>query len=192
VRAAGAAGLAAVLLALTACGTGLSEEELDRILLQADELPPGLELDEEASGPVEEVSDSFIVEGGLDREVEEGFVRGAERTYVAPPSTAGGVAFVGSLGLLFAGVEDAEEFMDFSHGFQLGPGAPEGRELPADGLGDGGYGVHYPPDRGGGESYGYIWRVEGLVLVVAVGGSAGSIDGSRVLLLAETVDDRVP
>jgi hypothetical protein len=178
---------------MTACGTGLSEEDLEELLLRPDELPPGLKLDEEASGPVDEVSDSFIVEGGLDREVEEGFVRGAERTYVAPRERleAGGIAFVGSLGLLFGGVEDAEEVLDFSRRFQVGRGAPEGDELPADGLGEAGYGVHYPPDRGGGESYGYVWRVDGMVLVVAVGGSAGSIDASRVLLLAETVDDRV-
>jgi hypothetical protein len=186
------AALTAAAVALSGCATGISQEALEGLLLRAEELPGHLRLDAEASGPLEDVGDVFIAEGGMDREVEEGFVRGAERTYVAPPDAARGVAFVGSLGLLFAQVEDAEEFMDFSRGFQLGPGAPDGEELPADGLGDAGYGVHYPPDRGGGESFGYVWRVDDLVLLVAVGGAAGTIDGNGVLLLAEHVDERVP
>jgi hypothetical protein len=132
------------------------------------------------------------VEGGLDPNVVKGFVAGRENTYVSPGSPQPGeLGFVGSLALLFADERDAREFMGFSKEFQVEE-APVADELPADGLGDAGYGVHYPPDREGNESYGYVWRVGTVVLTVAVGGPAGSTDAGGTLSLAEIVDDRVP
>jgi hypothetical protein len=182
----------AVLLAASACSGTLSGEDLDRLLLQREDVPQGLVLDADASGPVEELADAFQVKGGLDPPVEEGFVEGRENTFVsARPPQPGQLGFAGSLALLFEDEADAREFMAFSRTFQL-EDAPVADELPADGLGEAGYGVHYPPDRRGNESYGYVWRVDDLVVTVAVGGPAGSTDAVRTLALAEIVDSRIP
>jgi hypothetical protein len=179
-------------LALGGCSSGISQSDLDDLVLAPEDVPPGLVLDERASGTIKELGDAFRVKGGLDPDVVKGFVAGRENTYVSPGSPQPGqVGFVGSLALLFADERDAREFMAFSKEFQVEE-APVADELPADGLGEAGYGVHYPPDREGNESYGYVWRVGTVVLTVAVGGPAGSTDAGGTLSLAEIVDDRVP
>lgn len=189
--AAGTLSLAAA-LALAGCSSGISQSDLDGLVLAPEDVPPGLVLDQRASGAIEELGDAFRVEGGLDPNVVKGFVAGRENTYVSPDSPQPGrLGFVGSLALLFTDEHDAREFMAFSKEFQVEE-APVADELPADGLGDAGYGVHYPPDQQGNESYGYVWRVGTVVLTVAVGGPAGSADAGGTLSLAEIVDDRVP
>ena len=182
----------AALLTLAACTGGLTADDLEGLLLRPEDVPPGLVLDPNASGVVEELAEAFRVDRGIDPAVEEGFVEGRENTYVAARAPQPGqLAFAGSLALLFEDHGDAREFVAFAREVQL-EDAPVAGELPADGLGDAGYGVHYPPDRQGNESYGYVWRVGEVVLTVAVGGPAGSADAEGTLALAERVDQRVP
>jgi hypothetical protein len=192
VRVAAATLSLAVGLTLASCSRGISQSDLADLVLTPEDVPSGLVLNPRASGSIDRLDDAFRVKGGLDPSVAGGFVGGRENTFVSPGSPQPGqLGFVGSLALLFATQQDAREFMAFSKEFQVEE-APVADELPADGLGDAGYGVHYPPDQEGNESYGYVWRVGAVVLTVAVGGPAGSTDAAGTLSLAEIVDDRVP
>jgi hypothetical protein len=169
--------------------------------LRPDEVPGGLRLQEEGSGPVESLREVLPpreavpnrqpLPGGMSQAFRDGY-----RTVFAGadgPGTSSvqGLTSAASTAVRFADGSAAGRFLEYLREVQTGAGQTARREdLPAPGLGEVGFGWRHEVPFA--ESFGYVWRSGDVVLSVTVGGGVGATDSTEVLELAELVDARAP
>jgi hypothetical protein len=191
-------GAVAVGLALVACSSGggepFAEDDLPRIVLQADEAPEGTRKVAELGGPqdLEEFATSPAERQSL---VADGFVKGyvvyfAPDTYfaVTRPSDEELAAAVSVqvIAGLFHADEGARSSLDRYVEDLSTRQVPGAATDPWEALGEEAFRLEgEAPD--GSPVIAYLWRVRNLVLVVA---GSGPIRDAVVLGLARTVDDR--
>ena len=195
------AGRAAVALALVAVACGGPEEppqretesELARLTLRPEHLPDGLELDEDASGPVSSIRGVLPPPTDapgltpLGRATRRAFVSGFKARYVG--TGEGTPASVASSAVRFADEAHAATFLDYLRAVQLAPvpgrTSESPAEVPAPGLGEEGYAWHR--ESIGGETAGCSWRDGDLVLTLTLGGPLGTASAAEALELAQLV-----
>lgn len=185
------------LLMAASCG-GSSEtpteeqgSELSRLALQPDEVPDGLELDEDASGAMESLRDVLPPQADapqlppLAKEVRRAFLAGYDALY----RDEQGETEVTSSVIRFADAGSATAFLSYLRDVQaeaITAGSSEVIETP--GLGDEGYGFHRSAP--GAETSGCSWRRADLVFTITLSSTLGQAPAERALDLARLLDER--
>ena len=174
---------------------------LAAIPLQPEEVPGDLGLDEDRSGPVESLREVLPpreavptrppVPGGLSEAFRDGyqtvFLSKGDEGATEPE----GLTSAGSTAVRFVHGSAAGRFLEYLRDVQTGAGqTAEREELPAEGLGEAGFGWRHEVPFA--ESFGYVWRSGDTVLTVTVGGATGATNAAEVLELAERIDARAP
>jgi hypothetical protein len=191
---------AAVLLLGPSCdGGGPSRDEagdegasaLSSAPLRAAEAPRGLELDPAGTGPIESLRQILPPRSRFpnlqpvpDR-VREAFRDGFERAFTEPR----GEGAVTSSAVRFADPVSAASFLSYLGGLPVGGNAAVVEDVPAEGLGEEGYGWHLEVPES--ESSGFGWRAGDLVLTLSLAGPIGQAGPDAALALAERVDGRL-
>ena len=197
-----AAAAALVLLTVPACEDGPASSverreeasDLADLPLREDEAPEGLAASEEGTGPVASVRDvlpprsALPNETPLPRPISRAFRGGYEVLYLGEEGSSGPASAASSV-IRFTGENAASGFVAYLREVEVGAGRGQERvEFPA-GVGDQAFGWHLEVPFG--ESSTVVWRRDGLVLTVALGGGIGSADPERALALARRVDLRL-
>jgi hypothetical protein len=159
--------------------------------LRTGEAPEGLEIDPRATGPIASLRQilpprkRFPNVPPLPDRLREAFRDGFERGFAA----SGGGSSVTSSAVRFADPGSAAAFLAYLHLLPVGGNAAEAEDVPADGLGEEGYGWHLEVP--GSESAGFGWRAGDLVLTVTLSGPIGEAGPDAALEVAQRVDDRL-
>jgi hypothetical protein len=192
--------LAAALVLLVSCGgsdRAPSEQEAESLAdltLLPDEAPPGLEPDEEATGPIGSLRDVLPPRSDapqlppLAKAVRRAFLGGYDAVYAGTEEE--GAASLTSTVLRFSESEHASAFLTYLRDVQseaVTVGSSELLEAP--GLGEEGYRWHGQAP--GGETSGCVWRRGELVLTLTLGGPLGRAPADRAFELARGLDARL-
>lgn len=195
--------LSLTILALASCGgperpgegTG---SDLADLPLRADEAPAGLELDSDASGPIDSLREVLPPQSAvpqlppLTKEMHRDFLGGYHAVYRGSPDQ--GPTSASSSGLRFAAPETAASFLEYLRDVQageitVGSSRVDVQLLETPSLGEEGYGWHRVAP--GGETSGCSWRRGDLVLTLTLGGPVGRAPAASALELAREVDSRL-
>jgi hypothetical protein len=196
--------LALALLAAVSCGGSsgdTSDEEgetLADLALRPDEVPEGLDLDDDASGPMASLRDVLPPETAaphlpdLAKEARRSFVAGYDAVYRAQDQQ--GLAEVTSSVIRFAEADQASTFLAYLREIQtsevtVGSSRADVEQLDTPALGEEGYGWHRSAP--GGESAGCSWRREDLVFTLTLSGPLGGAPADRAVELAGRLDGRL-
>jgi hypothetical protein len=202
------AALAALLL-LSGCDGGEEATEggpppervaaLAGVPLRPEEVPQGLRPEEDRSGPIrslrevlpsrEAVPNRPPVPGGLTGAFRDGY----QAVYTADSGGLGsppqGITSAASTAVRFTYGSAAGRFLEYLREVQTGAGqTAEREELPAEGLGEAGFGWRHKVPFA--ESFGYVWRSGDVVISLTMDGAVGATDAEEVLALAARIDAR--
>lgn len=192
--------LVLALLAATSCG-GSDEAPFEQegdglaaLALRPDEAPSGLELDEEASGPIDSVRGVLPPRPDapqlppLPKTVLRAFLGGYDAVYAGNTDT--GPTSASSSVIRFSGSESAAAFLAYLRVIQSQASTVGSSEtLDTPGLGEEGYGWHRTAP--GGETAGCSWRRGDLVLTLTLGGPLGRVPAQHAIELARRLDARL-
>ena len=193
--------LATVVVAAASCG-GSSESpaeeegnELARLTLQSEDVPDGMELDEDSTGPMGSVREVLPPATDvphlprLAKEARRSFIAGYDAVYRAETQEA--PAEVSSSVVRFGDATSAGAFLDYLQEVQtseitVGSSRAQIEEVAAPSLGEEGYAFHRSTP--GGETSGCSWRLGELVFTLTLSGSLGEASVERALELGRLVD----
>lgn len=197
--------LAACLLA-SSCGGGadarrveraeIEVEELDDVLLRADEGPPETEYVPERSGTVV-VQDLWPSDCCPTQQLEfeeAGFRSAYARVFLKPGhsgdpiDTRPGWELVSSAAVLFASEAGASEAMDSWLSYYESPVL---EALSTEGLGDEAVAVTGSPNAPAEVFFLYLWRVGRALLALRVSAGTGTVSGDQVRDLVDRMDSRI-
>jgi hypothetical protein len=196
--------LAFALLAAASCGGSIDGpadgegEALADLALRPDEVPEGLEPDDEASGPMASLRDVLPPETAaphlpaLAKEARRSFVAGYDAVYRSEDQQ--GPAEMTSSVIRFAEADQASTFLAYLREIQtsevtVGSSRADVDLLETPALGEEGYGWHRSAP--GGESSGCSWRRGDLVFTLTISGPLGGAPAERAVELAGRLDDRL-
>ena len=180
---------------VTSCGGGqeaITPDDLPRIVLQANEAPPGTAKAAQVGGAQD--LDAFARDAAeRDALVADGFVQGyvvyfAPSEFFDPQAEAGPDAVsIQVIAGLFDEADGAASslarFLDDLRNRQLSGSA----EVPPPTLGDEAFGLEGAAASDGSSTLLYAWRVENLILVTV---GSGPIEAAELEAAAETIDRR--
>jgi hypothetical protein len=184
---------------LGACGdepsVAFDGADLPGLVLSREEAPTGLEYLDSASGPVELEAFTMGDDEAYDAFSRIGFENGYVAVFVSPgvsdtplgdlPPAAQTIA----TGVLnFPDGDAADEALEVQRSIHV-PAVLDGvSEVPADGLGDGGFGVTFESDLQGNPGVVYSFRVNNALFLVA--GNGTEVDPDELLEVAQSLADR--
>jgi hypothetical protein len=164
------------------------------LALRGDEVPSGLELNDETSGTIDSLRDVLPPRSDapglptLPKPVRRGFLGAYDAVYRGDQD--GGPAEVTSSVIRFTEEALATAFLTYLRAVQseaITVGSPEIVETP--GLGEEGYGWHRRvPDA---ETSGTSWRRDDLVFTLTLSGALGEAPVQRAVELARRMDSRL-
>ncbi len=179
--------------ALGACsgGGGFTEEDLPRIVLQADEAPEATARAAQVSG-AQPLEDFARDAAELEALRADGF-RAAYVAYFPPTSffeqeeAPDDPIALQAIAVLFEGPDGASSTMNRFAGDVRDRQLRDATDLPAEGLGEESFGLQGRAASDGSPLVAYIWRVRNLVLVLS---GSGPLQPDEVAALAEKMDAR--
>lgn len=188
---------------LSGCGDGEgtpqaqreeTASELEDVPLREDEVPEGLEAEEQATGPVDSLREVLPPRlllpnrPPLPARLSDAFRGGFETVYGR--AGGGGPASAASSVVRFQDASTAGSFLAFFQEVQVSAGRDIGREdVPISDLGDRAFGWHLTEPQA--ESSTLVWQRGDLVLTVTMAGPIGTAGVDRTLALARQVDGRL-